>query len=73
MAKKQNARRKDGLISVQVYLGRSSDGKRKYKTVYSATQKGADDKATEIRDALRKGVDVSAADDSFGDWAVRWL
>lgn len=41
MPKKSNAKRKDGRIAVQIYLG-IVDGKRKYKTVYGATQKEAD-------------------------------
>ena len=37
MPRKQNKRRADGRIAVQVYLG-MVDGKRKYKTVYGNTQ-----------------------------------
>ena len=73
MPKKKNATRSDGRISVQVYLGRDEDGKRKYKTVYGATQKEADAKAEQIKLSLRKGLDVSAERDTFGDWAERWF
>lgn len=73
MPKKKNTVRKDGLIAVQIYLGRDESGKRKYKTVYGQTQKEADNKAAEIKDAMRKGVDFSAASDSFGSFAERWL
>ena len=41
MPRKQNKRRADGRIAVQVYLG-MVDGKRKYKTVYGNTQKEAE-------------------------------
>ncbi len=44
MPKKKNKTRSDGRIAVQIYLGKI-DGKRKYKTVYGATQKEADEKA----------------------------
>ncbi len=70
--KKKNARRDDGRIAVQVYLG-VVDGKRKYKTVYGTTQKEADEKAELIRAGLRKGLDMSADRDSFGLWAERWI
>lgn len=70
--KKKNARRSDGRISVQVYIG-LVDGKRKYKTVYGATQKEADEKAALVRASLHKGLDVAADRDSFGLWAERWM
>ncbi len=43
MARKKNKTRPDGRIAVQIYLGKV-DGKRKYKTVYGATQKEAGEK-----------------------------
>ncbi len=73
MAKKRNTVRRDGRIAVQVYIGRDEANKRKYKTVYGVTQKEADEKALQIKIAMRKGLDVSAERDTFGDWAERWL
>jgi integrase len=74
MARKiRNAVRKDGLIQVQIYLGRNENGKRKYKTVYGRTQREADDKATQVKVALRKGLNVGAEHETFGVWAGRWL
>jgi hypothetical protein len=72
MARKKNAVRADGRIAVQVYIGRV-DGKRKYKTVYGTTQKEADQKADEIRQKLKKGIDIARAEDDFEIWAKRWL
>lgn len=72
MPRKQNKRRADGRIAVQVYLG-MIDGRRKYKTVYGNTQKEADEAALQVKLALRKGIDVTAERDTFGDWARRWL
>ncbi|MFR5669975.1 MAG: tyrosine-type recombinase/integrase [Acutalibacteraceae bacterium] len=72
MPRKQNKRRADGRIAVQVYLGKV-DGKRRYKTVYGNTQKEADEAALQVKLALRKGIDVTAERDTFGDWAQRWL
>ena len=73
MARRQNKRRKDGLIAVQVYLGMGEDHKRRYKTVYGATQKEADAKAEQIKLSLKKGLDLSAEKDTFGEWSARWL
>ena len=72
MPRKQNKRRSDGRIAVQVYLG-VVDGKRKYKTVYGNTQKEADKAALQVKLAMRKGIDVTADRDTFGDWALRWI
>lgn len=72
MPRKQNKRRSDGRIAVQVYLG-TVDGKRKYKTVYGNTQKEADEAARQLKISLHKGIDITAERDSFGDWAKRFL
>ena len=73
MPKKSNTKRSDGRIAVQIYLGKDENGKRKYKTVYGATQKEANRKADEIRAMLGKGLDVTAQNDTFGVWCERWL
>ena len=69
--KKKNTRRSDGRFSVQVYLG-EFDGRRKYKTVYGNTQKDADKKAEDVKLSLRKGIDVTADQDTFQKWSERW-
>jgi len=73
MPKKKNAARKDGRIAVQVYLGLDENKKRKYKTVYGATQKEAEAKALQLKLSMRKGLDIAAERDTFGDWAERWI
>ena len=73
MPKKRNAKRPDGRIAVQVYLGRDENGKRKYKTVYGATQKEADEKALQVKLAMKKGIDVASELDPFSKWAERWM
>jgi len=73
MPKKKNTARADGRIAVQVYLGRSEDGKRKYKTVYGKTQKEADLKADKIKISINKGLNVASQYDTFGTWSERWL
>ncbi|MDL2254232.1 site-specific integrase [Ruminococcaceae bacterium OttesenSCG-928-I18] len=65
-------KRKDGLYASQVYLGKE-DGKRKYKTVYGATQKEVKVKVAELKLKQGKGIDIAAADDSFGVWADRYV
>lgn len=72
MPKKSNTRRKDGRIAVQVYLG-TSNGKRRYKTVYGKTQKEADAKADELRAQLHRGVDLASDKRAFDFWASRFL
>ena len=72
MPKKSNTKRDDGRFAVQVYIGKV-DGKRKYKTVYGKTQKEANQKADEIKTALKKGIDVTSNNDSFEIWADYWL
>lgn len=72
MPKKRNSKRDDGRIAVQVYLG-IKEGKRRYKTVYGKTQKEADEKAVQIKLALKKGVDITASRDTFGTWANRFI
>ena len=72
MAKKTNTKRDDGRYMVKVYIG-LKDEKKQYKYVYGKTQKEADRKAEELRVSLRKGMDISASNDSFKTWAERWL
>ena len=72
MARKTNTKRDDGRYRVKVYIG-IKDGKKQYKYVYGKTQKEADIKAEDLRVSLRKGVDISASNDSFKTWAERWL
>ena len=72
MAKKMNAKQPDGRYRVRVYLG-LKDGKKQYKAVYGRTQKEADRKAEELKVSMRKGIDISASNDSFEVWANYWL
>lgn len=71
MPRKSNVTRADGRIAVQVYLG-TVDGKKKYKSVYGKTQKEVDQKANEIRQALRKGLDITETS-TFSEVAQKWL
>ena len=72
MPKKTNKPLVDGRYRVRVYLG-LKDGKPSYKSVYGKTQKEADRKADELRVSLRRGMDISASNDSFKVWAEYWL
>lgn len=65
-------KRADGRFSSQIYLG-VVDGKRKYKTVYGTTQKEVKQKVAELKIKMGKGVDISAADETFEVWADRFL
>ena len=72
MARKKNMVRADGRIAVQIYLGRDESGKRKYKTVYGATQKEADAKAEAVKAKIGKGLDILSQQDTFGAWRKLW-
>ena len=72
MAKKMNTQRADGRYLVRVYIG-IKDGKKQYKNVYGKTQKEADIKSEELKVSLRKGIDISAQNNSFKTWAEYWL
>ena len=72
MAKKTNTQRADGRYRVKVYMG-IKDNKKTYKYVYGKTQKEVDIKAEELRVSLRKGIDISASNNSFKTWAEYWL
>lgn len=65
-------KRADGRFSSQIYLG-VVDGKRKYKTVYGTTQKEVKQKVAELKIKIGKGVDISAADETFKTWADRFV
>lgn len=61
-------KRADGRYRSKIYLG---DGQ--YKYVYADTQKELEDKVLQIKIALNKGIDVTAENDTFGEWAEQWL
>lgn len=72
MARKTITPQADGRYRVRVYIG-IKDGKKTYKSVYGRTQKEANIKAEELKVSLRKGIDISAHNDSFKTWAEYWL
>lgn len=66
--------RADGRYAVQIYLGKDPEtGKRKYKTVYGSTQKEANAAADDVRQRMRRGLDVTSDKDTFADWCERWI
>lgn len=72
MPKKSNTKRADGRYSVRVYIG-MVNGVKKYKSVYGKTQKEANQKADEIRTAMKKGIDITSSNDTFAAWTDYWL
>ena len=73
MAKIKNKARADGRICSQIYLRKDENGKKMYKTVYTKSQRELEEKITEIKVRLGKGIDISAERDTFDDWGRRWL
>lgn len=72
MARAKNKTRPDGRKQAKIYLG-TIDGRAKYKYVYAATQKELDAKVRDVKIAVGKGLDVTAANDKFGHWRIQWL
>ena len=72
MAKVKNKKREDGRLQSKVYIG-NVDGKAKYKYVYAQTQKELEKKVLEVKVSLGKGINVSAQNDTFGEWLEQWL
>lgn len=68
MARMKNTARADGRVQSRVYLG---DGK--YKYVYAANNKELQEKVTELKTKLGKGIDLTAENDTFGYWVERWI
>lgn len=68
MAKIKNKARSDGRVQSKVYIGGG-----KYKYVYAANNKELQEKVTELKTKLGKGIDVMAERDSFAYWAEKWL
>jgi integrase len=72
MAKKTNTPSPNSQYRVRIYLG-IKDGKKQYKNVYGKTKKEADMRAAEVKISLKKGINISASNDSFKTWAEYWL
>ena len=68
MARMKNTARADGRVQSRVYLGGG-----KYKYVYAANNKELQEKVTELKTKLGKGIDLTAENDTFGYWVERWI
>ncbi len=68
MPKIQNKKRPDGRYKSKVHI---SGGK--YKYVYAYSQRELDEKVTEVRLQLKKGIDIASERDSFEEWSEKWL
>lgn len=66
MARMKNAARKDGRVQSKVYIG---DGK--YKYVYASNNKELQERVTELKTKLGKGIDITAERDTFAYWAEK--
>lgn len=60
-------KRKDGRYAKQIYIGKDSAGKRKYKTVYASTKKEAERMAAEYKAAIGRGLDPFAGPKTVKD------
>jgi len=67
-------KRADGRYQIQISLGVDpTTGKRRCKTVYGCSPSEVTAKADDLRAKLGRGIDISAADETFSVWRNRWL
>lgn len=74
MSRKSNAQREDGRYQRVVCIGKDPEtGKRIQKIVMGKTDREAQEKAEELRAMYKKGIDISAQQDTFLHWYELWL
>lgn len=66
-------KRADGRYCAQIYLGRDTSGKKRYKSVYAKSPAELKEKEAAVRLQLGRGLDVLSQRDSFATWADDWL
>lgn len=66
-------KRQDGRYLAQIQIGVTSDGKPKYKNIYSYSSKELESKVREFKSELDKGIVVDAKGMTVGQWAQKWL
>lgn len=66
-------KRANGQYRKDIYIGRDKNNKKKYKAVFGKTIQEVEQKAVELKIKLNKGYDLDLQNDTFGDWAERWL
>lgn len=64
-------KRKDGRFQTSVYV-KKPDGTHKTVVVYGKTQKECKAKAAALKSQVHKGIDVSSAKKTWGDWVSDW-
>lgn len=66
-------KREDKRYQAQVQTGYKADGKRAFKYIYAYSQRELDEKVTEFKAQLKKGIVVSDENLTMGEWAARWV
>lgn len=61
-------KRKDGRYFTRVDIGNG-----KYKDVYGTTQKEANEKAQDLMAQVKKGMNIEAQRDTWGQWSAKWI
>ena len=72
MPRIKNAARQDGRVQTKLYIGIGDDGRKKYKYIYAANNAELQRKLDEQKALLGKGIDLSAARDTFRQWGEMW-
>lgn len=67
------SKRSDGRYMFRLYLGKNSDGKKKYKTLYGKTKKELQKKCEQAKISLNKGIDLTTQNDTFERWCNEYI
>ena len=71
MSKNTIKKRKDGRYEIKIFTGYDEFNKRKFKCVYGKTIAEVEAKADDIRQTLKKGMDIISMDDTYNQWLDR--
>ena len=66
-------KRKDGRYQKNVFIGRDSTGKRKFKTVYGYSKAEVDRNCAEILSSLTKGIYANDEGYTVKGYALEWV
>ena len=73
MPKSKYKKRADGRYVKQIKIGFQDNGKPKYKNIYAKTIPELENKISEFKSQLNKGILVDDKNITLGQWAHQWL
>lgn len=69
---RKTKKRSDGRYQRNIIIGKSENGRNKYKTIYARTLEELNDKVLDTKIKLKKGIDLSNKSISFGEYAIKY-